>query len=562
MTTLIQTAHELVGDLLSRQLHYIVPEHQRDYSWTEDEVSQFWDDIWQGVQTRTEHFLGPAVVRTTQEGHSYEIIDGQQRLTTTLVLLAAIRNCYGERADTLAATLQSTYFGHIDRRTRETIPKFTMNSVNNETFRSYVAEQKPVREIEERERNRRTKLTNKRILQAYLYLKRKLDEVTSVNGQFSSAPLADLEDFLKEKLSVIQIVVSDEADAFALFETLNERGIELSILDLLKNHLFKVAGSSRETVKQRWFETLANLDENVGSKFIRHYWVSKNGRVQAGRLYRVIRDSARSRADVMRLSEELTHESRLYSALSTADDELWDGRSARLREDIATLKLLNASQCLPVLMASHRRMEPEHFERVLHLMVVMAVRYSLVCQYRTGALEIAYADLAHKVSQGVLLRAGAVRRELAALYPRDDDFQAHFTSREMRTAKLARFILRELDVRAGGGTVTPVSDPASVNLEHVAPKQQTADWRNIGSLNGESYDSWVFKLGNQVLLEKVANRNLGAAAFCTKREVLRASQITLTRQVGELPSWGVSDIRDRQAALADLAVAHWRYDID
>jgi hypothetical protein len=562
MTTFIQTAHELVGDLLSRQIHYIVPEHQRDYSWTEDEVSQFWDDIWQGVQTGTEHFLGPAVVRTNHEGHSYEIIDGQQRLTTTLILLAAIRNCYGERADTLAGTLQSTYFGHIDRRTRETIPKFTMNSVNNETFRSYVAEQKPMREIEQQERNRRTKLTNKRILQTYLYLKRKVDEVTNVNGHFSSVPLADLEDFLKEKLSVIQIVVSDEADAFALFETLNERGIELSILDLLKNYLFKVAGTSRETVKQRWFETLANLDENVGSKFIRHYWVSKNGRVQAGRLYRAIRDSARSRADVMRLSEELTHESRLYSALSTADDELWDGRSARLREDIATLKLLNAAQCLPVLMASHRRMEPEHFERVLHPMMVMAVRYSLICQYRTGALEIAYADLAHKVSRGDLLRAGAVRRELAALYPRDDDFRTHFTSREIRTAKLARFILRELDVHASGGTVTPVSDPASVNLEHIAPKQQTADWRDIGSLHGESYDSWVFKLGNQVLLERVANRNLGTAPFSTKREVLRASQITLTRQVGERPSWDINEIRDRQAALADLAVARWRYAID
>jgi uncharacterized protein with ParB-like and HNH nuclease domain len=168
MATVIQTAHELVGDLLSRQIHYSVPEHQRDYSWTEDEVSQFWEDIWQGVQTRTEHFLGPAVVRTTQEGHSYEIIDGQQRLTTTLILLAAIRNCYGERGDPLAGTLQSTYFGHIDRRTRETIPKFKMNSVNNETFRSYIAEQKPLREVIDQERNRRTKLSNKRVLSAYI----------------------------------------------------------------------------------------------------------------------------------------------------------------------------------------------------------------------------------------------------------------------------------------------------------------------------------------------------------------------------------------------------------
>ncbi|ACL63339.1 DUF262 domain-containing protein [Methylobacterium nodulans] len=561
MTTFIQTAHELVGDLLSRQIHYHVPEHQRDYSWTEDEVSQFWEDIWEGSKRDSEHFLGPAVVRTIPPGHSYEIIDGQQRLTTTLILLAALRNSYLERGDSLGGTLQSTYFGHIDRRTRETIPKFTMNSTNNETFKNFIAEIKPMKDFENAEKNRKTKLSNKRLLQAYIFLKGKVDELTMASGTFSSAPLADIEDFLKEKLSVIQIVVSDEADAFALFETLNERGIELSILDLLKNHFFKVADKSRETVKQRWFETLSNLDENVGSKFIRHYWVSKNGRVQAGRLYRVLRDSAKNKADVLRLSEDLLHDSRLYSALTVSDDELWDGRPQQVRDDISTLKLLNASQCLPVLLAAHRKMEDGHFDRVLHLMMVMAVRYSLICQYRTGALEIAYADIAHKISSGELRRAGAVRRELSDLYPRDDDFRSHFCSREIKTAKHARFLLRALDATSTGGIISPVSDAASVNLEHIAPKTKNQHW-SIGDLKGESYEGWVYRIGNQALLEKTLNHSIGNGSFTEKKVAFSQSQIALTKPVADRDSWTTAEIQARQVQLADLAVKCWRYDVD
>ncbi|MCO4053052.1 MAG: DUF262 domain-containing protein [Bosea sp.] len=300
MTTFMQTSHEFVGDLLSRQLHYIVPEHQRDFAWTDDEVSQFWDDITFGMQNDTEHFLGPIVVRQVEEGRLYEVIDGQQRLTTSLILLAAMRNFYHENNDTLAQTLQSTYFGYVDRRTRETHPKFSMNTTNNETFKSFITSIKPQSAIDVELANRRLKLSNGKILHCYLNLKEKINKLCTIDGRITLSPLADIEEYIKEKLSIIQIIVSDEADAYTLFETLNERGIELSILDLLKNHLFKVAGAgaSREAMKQKWFETLSNLDDSQGSKFIRHYWVSKHGRVQAGALYRAIRDSARTKAAV------------------------------------------------------------------------------------------------------------------------------------------------------------------------------------------------------------------------------------------------------------------------
>ena len=561
MAAFFQTTYELVGDLLSRQIYFHVPEHQRDYSWGEDEVSQFWDDIWKGVESRTEHFLGPIVLRNTDGGKNFEIIDGQQRLTTSLILLSAIRNAYGERADALASTLQTTYFGHIDRKSRTIIPKFKMNSMNDEVFRNYIAEQKPDKEISDRAKGRSTKTPNRKILNAYSYLKSKIDELIKSDGAFDNEKLADLEEFIKEKLSVIQITVSDEADAYALFETLNERGIELSALDLLKNHLFKHAGSSREAVKRRWQETLANLDENIGSKFIRHYWVSKNGRVQAGRLYRVIRDSARDRSAVVKLSEDLLRNSELYNALSASDFEFWDEFGEDVRSNISCLKFLNAAQCMPVLMASFNMMEKEEFSKIVRLMVVMAVRYSLICQYRTGALEIAYADLAHKIAKGEIKRPGAARRYLASLYPSDQDFMNHFLSAEIRTAKHARFLLREIELQRTSGTSVPTADPAFVNLEHIMPKSQNQHWRNIGDLDGESYDSWVYRVGNLVLIEKSINNAVGSDSFEKKRIDFAKSALISTKSIAQVERWTTDEIVKRQNDLTPFAVARWKYDV-
>lgn len=561
MTTFIQTGQELVGDLLSRQIHYRVPVHQPDYAWSEDEVSQFWDDILHAMHDGSEHFLGPVVVRQVTEDNSYEIIDGQQRFTTALMLLAATRNTYHENGDNLAQTLQATYFGHINRRTRATDAKFTMNSLNDATFQEFIVDIKPTRKFEERIRYRRTRLSNRRLLQAYLYLKGKIDDITSADGNFNSEPLADLEDFLKQKLSVIQIIVSDEADAYTLFETLNERGIELSVLDLLKNHLFKKAGTSVEVVKQRWHETLANLDENIGTKFIRHYWISKNGRVQAGRLYRALRDSARTKANVMKLSEDLLESSNLYDALSVADHGYWDDYDASVRNDIAVLKLLNAVQCLPVLMAAHNKFDKENFTKTIHLMVVMAVRYSLICSYRTGALEIHYAEVARDISNGKLKRAAAVRRALADLYPSDQSFRDAFAEREIRSSKHARFLLRELEVQKRGGILGPVDDPASLNLEHIIPKVRNQHWRNLGDLRGEPYEYWVNRLGNQVLLSKEQNAKLGGSPIQEKKPILEKSELMLTNEVARFASWGVQEVADRQRGLAELAVHRWRYEI-
>ncbi|NQU23609.1 MAG: DUF262 domain-containing protein, partial [Candidatus Nealsonbacteria bacterium] len=356
MASFIQSGHERIGELLARQRKYRVPQHQRDYSWSDDQVSQFWEDVLSAMPSGMEHFLGAIVFRQIEEDQDYEVIDGQQRLATCLLLLAAIRDVYRENNDEMADQVQLEYSGRKDRRSRTIVPNFLMNDTNDEVFQKYIANSVARRSIESAKKERTTRLTNRRLLEAYLFFREKLEDATSVQGKFEPHLLADIEEFLSKKLTIILVTVSDEADAFTLFETLNERGLELSVMDLLKNLLFGKAKDRIEAVKRNWTEMTANLDDAVGVRFLRHYWVSEHGRVQAGKLFRDIRGKTQSKTSATALSTELCRTSMVYSALSTADHPFWEDYSPKLRDHIRTLNVLNAVQCYPVLWPVRKKM--------------------------------------------------------------------------------------------------------------------------------------------------------------------------------------------------------------
>lgn len=564
MSTFIQSGHERIGELLSRQRKYRVPVHQRDYAWTDDEVSQFWEDIRAAmVAGSNEHFLGTIVFQQIEEDKDYEIIDGQQRLATALILLAVIRDIYYENNDDLWKDLQSTYFGRRDRRTRDIVSNFMMNSTNNEFFQKFITNRASKDKIQAALRRKTTRPTNRRLLQAYLYLR---SQVESLTGQgiegLNTNPLIELEDFLSKKLTVILVTVSDEADAFMLFETLNERGLELSILDLLKNHIFRKARGRIETVKQKWQEMNANLDEKSGIRFLRHYWVSRYGRIQAGRLFHDIRDKTVTEPAVIKLSSDLAEASIIYAALSSQDHPLWEDHTETLRRYIRNLDILNAIQCYPVLLASYEKLDSKDFEKTVWIMLVMAVRYSLIGGLRTGAIEIRYAELASRINQGKIKGAGALAREIRDLYPTDQDFSAKFTDKEIHVPKHSRFLLRELEIEARGDDLEPSLDPRDLNLDHVAPKVRNQHWNDIGDLAGIDYEDWAERLGNQVLLDTKINRELGSGSFSKKKTVYQKSKLILTSDVGKAEKWTTAEIVKRQKSLAELAVRRWRLEFD
>jgi len=205
-----------------------VPEFQRSYAWTEDEVSQLWDDVVEAIQNqKSEYFIGPIVVKISD--NHLELIDGQQRLTTALIIISIIRRIFRFSGDDQRADwFRNKFFGEQDVITLKTSEKFFMNEENNETFRKFVIADSTKEAIKEKQKKLLKKNSNYLLLQSI----NMLWDLIEKHCNNSNEKLLDVHNFLFEKVKILVLSVQDEADAYIIFETLNDRGRSLDTLDL------------------------------------------------------------------------------------------------------------------------------------------------------------------------------------------------------------------------------------------------------------------------------------------------------------------------------------------
>ena len=268
-----------VGKYLSDEKAIRVPEYQRSYAWTDDEVTQLWSDLMDSMQNqRPEYFIGPIVVKGTSAGES-ELIDGQQRLSTVLGIVSAIRRAFRRNGDSERADLLSTkYFGEKDFATLKNRDKFFMNEENGGVFRDFISREVAEDLLEKEKLKYQKKNSNFLLLQSALTIN-DLHTAYSGRDKFTpERPIALLR-YLTENVKVLILRVQDEADAYTIFETLNDRGRSLDTLDLLKNHLFSKSKSYLPEVKEKWSAIRENLfDVDPKNRFLHHFWTSLYGR--------------------------------------------------------------------------------------------------------------------------------------------------------------------------------------------------------------------------------------------------------------------------------------------
>ena len=200
----------------------------------------------------------------------------------------------------------------------------------------------------------------------------------------------------QDAVKVVRLNVQSEVNAYTVFETLNDRGLDLSVLDLAKNHLFGRANDPTvlRDMQGRWTQMTANLTNVKADDFLKAWWTSRHGRVQNPQLFARFKERASHRTAAVEVSRDLLPTSEKYAALEVADDPLWAEYSEKARERVRNLKLLSAQQIHPVSLSALDKFGGRELERLLHLLEVIIVGYQLVGGGRTGRLEIACARLA------------------------------------------------------------------------------------------------------------------------------------------------------------------------
>jgi hypothetical protein len=475
-----------IGELIEQRQLFRVPDHQRDFAWAhDDEVATFLDDVERALRDGApEYFLGLIVLVKPREGGLWEVLDGQQRLATTTMVYAGIREwLHAAGLSSEGIKVQDRFIGMSALGEREDRARLTLNVNDRKAFHDLVVNRRNDDTLRLRRDAAGRNSSVRRLIEAALTCRQKVAGFAADAGPESprqAQSLYDLANYLRDKTTVVVMNVASTANAYVIFESLNDRGLDLSVLDLVKNHLFGRAGGHLAEVQANWMRMTANLGDRPADDFLKVFWTSQYGRIQRGRLFEEWRlRYGRTDVDVVALSDELATSADLFSALDVSDHEIWSGHSNQTRRLVRALGLLGNQQVRPVMLAAIRSYTPERMERLLEHLTTLTVRYQTVGKGRTGLLEIACARLARGIADGSLKSPERVWSEISHLVQGDDDFRQAFRRYTESNASRARYILTELErtaYRVANGSDRDVAPAEDLSLEHILPRNPGSEW--------------------------------------------------------------------------------------
>ena len=263
-----QAVDTSLGQLLSSDNNVVctIPPYQREYVWGRNNWENLFDDLEYGDDG---HFLGSIIVidhgfNSKDEMLDWEVVDGQQRLTTVSILLVALYEKLKEHSEDLDDDGQYELNSLKRRLLRNKGTKMRLipqrQGDNFDDYQSLLSEYVGLPAYSEKAKN----AGNRRIYKAFRYFCSRIDEKITEDGNAAATTLA----LLRRVISavVVQISVSSQSDAYVLFESLNNRGVPLTAVDLIKNSLLANIGSDKDEQElcfKRWQQML----EMIGDEY-------------------------------------------------------------------------------------------------------------------------------------------------------------------------------------------------------------------------------------------------------------------------------------------------------
>jgi hypothetical protein len=560
-TGTIQFEHKGIGKAIAHN-RFVVPLNQREYSWEEEHVTDLFQDfsnaIASGTQSAT-YFLG-TVVLTTSADENPEVCDGQQRLATTTILIAAIRDYFHSRKDTKRVTsLEHDYLFSTDVNTTETVPRLSLNVDDNEFFRSHVLATpgSPERSIAP------TKDSHRKIVRAAELAAEHVQNILKPHKKENHiGVLLGWVKFIADGAQVILLRVPEDLDAFVMFETLNDRGLETSKADLLKNRLFKKAGNARiKEAQQKWAQMKGVLESlgiaEITVTYLRHLLITTHGPTKDREVLAKVRTEIDSQQKALEFLDSVAASAADYVAVVNSNHPKWNVYGASTRRYVSTINhYLRVEQIRPLMFAVAKHFSVKEARKAFRLFVAWSVRF-LIVGGRGGLLDRNYATVAQGVGTGEITTAKELVKAMQDVVPSDAVFQAAFAEVKVSQSFLARYLLRALEMKKKGEPepeLIPNEDQEVINLEHVLPENPGANWPAI---DADTAAAIYRRLGNMVLLKATQNAVIGNRPFSAKKPTLTASGYDLTKMVGGKSTWGLKEIGQRQSELAALAVETW-----
>lgn len=544
-----------IGHILSDK-KLAVPPYQRSYSWDKGNVEQFFTDITSAFnEGEPEYFLGSIVLIDNGKGR-LEIVDGQQRLATASIFIAVIKDYFNDKGESKRAeTVQHKYLFSLDEVTMETEQHLIMNAGDNGAFEELIDKS-----------NAKLPATAPRSVKHIHSTATLAREQIVAIEKISKDPvetLAKLLGYIKDKVRVICVTVPDESNAFAIFETLNDRGLALSVADLLKNYIFGKSGKKIEEAKTQWATLVGILntvgDESLLPSFIRHFWASHYGPATEKELFKKIKARIHTSKEAIDLIELLIKNAKNYAALLNPDHDKWLKLNSGTQEAVKVLADMRMEQTRPLLLAILSNFSDNETKKTIKKSVDWSVRLLVAGNTRTGQFSKTLSEISIAISERRIKDTKALTKEIGRIIPGKTEFIEAFEG-VTPSRQMARYYLMEIEKkkRAKAGETTelvPSYSTDEVNLEHILPQTVTdKDWPNF---DDESARENFNKLGNLTLMNAVENSGLGNVPFKDKKALYTKSKFMITKEIDAFKDWGVKTIAKRQKEMASLASSIW-----
>lgn len=582
---------------------FLIPSYQRRYAWRYPQQLALFRDI-DMLLENDGHLFGMLILHTgmhTGGINTVDVVDGQQRLTTTSILLKVLMDKFEELG--------------VDFQAKQIAQLLYCGDYSKKEKRKLVLGELDEADMENLFRGKLDKIKNYRIWEAYETFVELIDEGIEESGQ---QWLQAFYDKLVHTATIIRLDVPQAKDAYKLFETINNRGLRLSATDILKNfilgHAAKISDEALEESKELWAELISNLDGINSDDFFRQYVSSLYTRkISKSKLIEEFKkDYFKKVEDVEKLGEymynygitdaEESYEDDDAEVVETAEDEDENSKNEKTsrihiteyikhivnatscyrkivlaqygNKKIDQLLLdLKAIKCFPSYIFLMHFLQQDFIEKktkvkVLKMIATLMLRRHIVGR-STSYNDDIFANLL-RIDFNAEDYVALVKEQFLETYPDDDEFVAGFATHELkeRVIERARYILTQLEYHITGNTnEVAISSAEDVHVEHIIPKaidtkkskKEYGDWMSYlpGNVKLE-HKKRVHRIGNMTLLSGTLNIKVSNNPFLDKRKEYKNSNIQLTKDLGEYKFFKFQHLDERGAEFANMAKEIWK----
>ncbi len=518
-----------------------------------------WDDLmaqYEGEE-RSSHFMGAIVtvpVKSVPVGVTkHLVIDGQQRLTTLSILLAAIRDRAAVTDDSATAGIIGDLLVNRHYKAPDDL-KLVPTQADRAAYNALV-HQKDLSPHEE-----------SRVIQAYRYFVKKLE-----GADYEDHPMVAAQTLqaIQQSLQVVMINLGESDDPYLIFESLNHKGKPLNQADLVRNyvlmrfqHSTSAGGEQEVAYEDLWRPMETRLNASM-TEFLRHYGMRHGRNVRKGDIYTASKfefEKLKDVAGVRAKLEEMKLAALAYEKFLKPAEE----PNERLTKRLLGIQELDSTVFYPLLIRLFRgwKQETLSIDALVHCLDLLESFYvrRLVCGVPTNGLNKITLELCLNLPEEnpqIWLRDRISQGSGGRRWPTDQEFaDALVIQRIYPRRRIARYMLVALE--EAHAHKEPV-DTATATMEHIMPQSLSEHWKTVlGAEHSAIHETWLDTLGNLTLTGY--NSELGNAPFEEKKAKLYNTHFELSRGLLTQSTWGAAAIEARGKKMAELALRRWSRD--